>query len=85
MKTWTGQIMGLGLLVALPWMMGFDGGVLAQEALSGMGVATAVGCVACVGGGVAILSGGAIAAFIWANTSLVALSSCIALCADAVM
>ncbi len=84
MKSWTGQIIGLGLLVALPWMMGFDGGIVAQEALRGMGFATAIGCVACLGGGVAILSGGAIAAFIWANTSLVALSSCVALCADAV-
>ena len=85
MKTWTQQVIGLGLLVALPWMLGFDGGTLAQEALSGLGFATAIGCVACLGGGVAILSGGAIATFIWMNTSLVALSGCNALCADAVL
>jgi hypothetical protein len=66
-------------------MMSFDGGTLAQEALRGMGFATAIGCVACLGGGAAILSGGAIAAFIWSSGSLVALSGCIALCADAVM
>jgi hypothetical protein len=87
MSTWTGRIIGIGLVAALPWMMGVDGAVTALGALSGMGIAPIIGCVACLGGGAAILtsSGGVIAAFIWSNTSMVALAGCIALCADAVM
>ena len=87
MRTWTGRIVLLGLLAALPWTMGADGSATALEALSGMGIAQTFGCIACVGGGVALLGSGwgMVTAFIWSSGSLVALGGCIALCADVVM
>ncbi len=73
--------LGLAVMLTALWALA---GATPIGLLRGAGITSAVGCVLCVGGGIAALSSGSIAWVLWSGQGSAVAGACLATCIAAV-